>query len=142
MFTFVSMPYLLKYLDIRAHCIQCGKELPPTGRPDRKFCSKDCKNKFHNCQRHHYLLREELEGAVLRALDINHSILSRLYRMGVKSVELSTLSQLGYDPRFVTSYYCLGRRRYFTLFDLQFEMTPSQIKRLTSIAPEEFVRRK
>ena len=130
------MPYALKYLSIQARCLQCGKDLPLSGRPDRKFCCRDCKNQYHNRMRR-YPLREEMESAVMQALDKNHAILDRLYRMGVKTLDLATLSQLGYDARFVTSYHRLGRHNIFSLFDLQFEMTPSQIKRLTSLCREE-----
>ena len=84
-----------------------------------------------------YPLREEMASAVMQALDKNHAILDRLYRMGVKTLDLATLSQLGYDARFVTSCHRLGRHNIFSLFDLQFEMTPSQIKRLTSLCREE-----
>lgn len=126
------MPYVLRYLNIQARCLQCGGEIPLTGRPDRKFCCRDCKNQYHNRQRR-YPPREELEGAVLHILKTNHAILDRLRRMGVRTIDLATLSQLGYDARFVTSYMRLGRRSIFTIFDLQFEMTPSKIKRLTSI---------
>lgn len=134
-FTFAKnrrMAYVLKYLNIQSRCLQCGKEIPLTGRPDRKFCCKGCKNQYHNRQRR-YPLREELQGAVMQALDRNHAILDRLYRMGVKAIDLGTLSQLGYDARYVTSYLRVGRHNVFTLFDLQFEMTPSCIKRLSSL---------
>ena len=130
------MPYVLKYMNIRTRCLQCGAEIPLTGRPDRKFCCKDCKNQYHNRHRRSPL-REELESAVLHALDANHAILDRLYKMGVRTIELATLSQLGYDARYVTSYLRLGRRSYFTLFDFQFEMTPSQLKRLTCLTLED-----
>jgi predicted nucleic acid-binding Zn ribbon protein len=125
------MPYVLKYV-IQHRCLQCGKDLPLNGRPDRKFCSVDCKNQFHNRQRR-YPPREELEWAVYQALKTNHTILDRLQKMGVRTIDLATLSQLGYDARFVTSYIRLGRRNIFTLFDLKFEMTPTQIKRLSCL---------
>ena len=130
------MPYVLKYMNIKSRCLQCGSEIPLTGRPDRKFCCKDCKNQYHNRQRR-YPPREELERAVLHVLNTNHAILDRLYKMGVRAIDIATLSQLGYDARFVTSYFRLGRRNIFTLFDLQFEMTPSKLKRLTSICTSD-----
>ena len=122
----------------QVHCLECGDEMG-YGRPDRKFCCRDCKNQYHNRQRR-YPLREELESAVLHALDKNHAILDRLYKMGVRAIDLATLSQLGYDTRFVTSYLRMGRHNIFTLFDLQFEMTPSQLKRLTSLCLENPVK--
>ena len=121
-----------KYYYIQSRCLQCGKDLPMSGRPDRKFCCRDCKNKYHNRQRR-YPVREELQGVVLHALETNHAILDRLYKMGVRTLDLATLSQLGYDARYVTSFIRLGRHNIFTLFDLQFEMTPTRIKRLTSL---------
>lgn len=138
-FTFVKncpMSYFLKYV-IQSQCLQCGKELPLSGRTDRKFCCADCKNQYHNRQRR-YPLKDEMEWAVFQALKTNYTILNHLRKMGVRTIELATLSQLGYDTRYVTSFIRMGRRQIFTLFDLKFEMTPTKLKRLSSLRmPDE-----
>jgi len=128
------MPYTLEYFKIQTRCLQCGKEIV-YGRVDRKFCCADCKNQYHNRRR--YPLREELESAVLRRIDLNHAILQRLHNMGVDTIDLITLAQLGFDAQFITSYRRVGRHDVFAIFDLQYEMTPSRIKRLISLTPKK-----
>ena len=129
------MPYTLKYFKIHARCLQCGKEIL-YGRADRKFCCADCKNLYHNRRR--YPLREEMEGSVLRRIDLNHAILERLYKMGVDTIDLLTLAHLGFDARFVTSFRRVGRHDVFAVFDLQYEMTPSRLKKLVCLSePQE-----
>lgn len=105
------------------------------GRADRKFCCVDCKNRYHNKRR--YPLREELESEVLRKIDLNHAILERLYKMGVNTIDLLTLAHLGFDARFITSYRRIGRHDIFAVFDLQYEMTPSRIKKLESLSEKD-----
>lgn len=136
-FTFAKnrlMAYTLKYFKIQTRCLQCGKEIL-YGRADRKFCCADCKNQYHNKRR--YPVREELENAVLRKIDLNHDILERLYKMGVETIDLLTLAHLGFDARFITSYRRIGRHDIFAVFDLQYEMTPSRIKRLECLSRKE-----
>ena len=124
------MAYSLKCIKIQTRCLQCGKEIL-YGRADRKFCSQECKNRWHNRRR--YPLREEMENSVLRKIDFNHSILERIYKMGVNTVDLLTLAHMGFDARYVTSYRRVGRHDVFAIFDFQFEMTPSRLKKLESV---------
>jgi hypothetical protein len=135
--TFVKnrlMAYTLKYFKIQTRCLQCGREIM-YGRADRKFCCKECKNQYHNRRR--YPLREEMEGSVLRRIDLNHAILERLYKMGVYTIDLITLSHLGFDAHFITSYRRVGRHDVFAIFDLQYEMTPSRLKNLVCLLEEK-----
>ena len=120
----------VKYFRIRLRCIQCGNEIV-SGRPDRKFCCDKCKNLYHNRKR--YPLRQGLETAVLRVLDKNHAILDRLYKLGVTSIDRITLSNLEFDPHFVTSY----RRAVFAVFDMQFELTSARLKNLQCLSEKE-----
>ena len=127
------MAYSLKYFQIQTRCLQCGKEIL-YGRADRKFCCPDCKNQYHNRRR--YPLREELESSLLRKIDLNHAILQRLYNRGVNTIDLLTLTHLGFDARFVTSFRRVGRHDVFAIFDLQYEMTPSRLKKLVCLSRE------
>lgn len=125
-----EMVQALTTLKIQARCLQCGGEIGP-GRPDRKFCSDGCRNRWHNKRK--YPLREQLEGMVLQTLDRNHSILDRLLRIGIRSIDLVSLSQMGFDIQYVTSYKRVGRHHVYACFDFQYEMTPSRIKKLVSL---------
>ena len=128
------MAYTLKYFRIQTRCLQCGKEIL-YGRSDRKFCCPDCKNQYHNRRR--YPLKEEMESSVLRKLDLNHAILERLYKLGVYTIDLITLTHLGFDARFVTSFRRVGRHDVFAIFDLQYEMTPSRLKNLVCLSTSD-----
>lgn len=125
--------YSLKLFTIQPRCLQCGGEILQ-GRKDRKFCCEECKNRWHNKRR--YPARAQLEGTILRILDRNRSILDRLLKMGIDSIDLFTLSRLGFDNTYVTSYRKIGRRNIYGCFDLQYEMTPSRIRRLMSLASD------
>ena len=125
------MPHTLEQLKIKPRCLQCGREIV-YGRADRKFCCEACKNRYHNLRR--YPFRERYESAVLQILDRNRTILSRLWKMGVESIDLVTLSHLGFDPHYMTGYRRLGRHHIFTIFEMQYEMSPSRIKKLVSLS--------
>ena len=127
------MSYILKYMNVQSRCLQCGKILSPNGRPDRKFCCRECKNQWHN-RRTHNPLKNEVESAVLRTLSNNHAILDRLYRVGVRNIDLAALYQMGFDSHFMTSCIHLGRRTVVSVFDLQYELTPTRIKRLSCLS--------
>lgn len=129
-----AMPYTLEYLKIMTRCIQCGKEIV-YGRADRKFCSEACKNEYHNRRRYPY--KGDVHAVILRKIDLNYAILDRLYGMGVRTVDLITLSQLGFDAQFVTSYRRMGRRNFCAIYDLQYELTESRIKRLICLVPDK-----
>ena len=75
-----------------------------------------------------------MESSVLRKIDTNHSILARLLKDGVDTVDLLTLAHMGFDARFVTSYRRVGRHDVFAIFDLQYEMTPSRLKNLICVS--------
>jgi len=138
-FTFAQKPpeamaYTLEYFKIMTRCINCGKEIV-YGRADRKFCSEACKNEYHNRRRYPY--RGDLQAVVLRKIDLNYAILERLYGMGIQTVDLITLSQLGFDSQFVTSFRRVGRHNLFAVYNFQYEMTESRIKRLVCLVPDK-----
>ena len=121
------MSYVVNHQKLPVYCIECGREIL-SGRADRKFCSDLCKNKWHNKRR--YPCREELEGDILRILDSNHTILVRLIKMGITTLDLVSLVHLGYNMHYITSYRKYGRRQICTCFDIQYELTNSRIKEL------------
>ena len=128
------MAYNPEYLKIQTRCLQCGQEIL-YGRADRKFCSDACKNQYHNRRRFPH--RELYQSTVLQILDHNHSILLRLWKMGVKNIDLLTLTHLGFNPYYITCFRRLGRHNVCAVFDMQYEMTPSRIKKLESVTVEK-----
>ena len=108
-------------------CLQCGDVLP-YGRPDRKFCSCECKNKYNNLRR--FPRPKETEVRVMAILRRNYVILRKLLIMGVTSIDRETLLQLGFDAQYGTSFRKQGHRDIFTCFDILYELTPSRVNKI------------
>ena len=101
---------------------------PAAGPPDKKFCSTDCKNRWHNRKKKQH--RGVVEQRVLRILERNHSILDKLERLGIHSVDHYTLIGLGYNLEYVTSYRKSGVHHQYACFDIHYEQTPTRIKKI------------
>ena len=118
----------------RTRCLCCG-DLILYGRPDRKFCSSTCKNRWHNRQK--YPAQELVERRIIRILRRNHDILDRLIRLNIRSLDRITLMDMGYHPDYVTSYRKVGIKHLFTCFDIHYEQTPTRIKKIVRTSLEE-----
>ena len=107
----------------RTRCLECGDELG-YGRPDRKFCSRQCKNRYHNRNTHS---RRNFQLRVLNAVNRNYGILERLLKAGVKTIDNGDLSQLGFNPSYVTSYHRVRGHNEFRCFDIKYFASDSRI---------------
>ena len=113
------------------HCLECGDIIEyGHGRPDRKFCSSDCKNRWHNKRRAVSWLA--YAHKVQKVLARNHDILERLLQIGLTSIDRMSLGRLGFDFNYVTSYHKIGQRNVYGVYDITYEATPSRIFRITS----------
>jgi len=113
------------------YCLECGDIIEyGHGRTDRKFCSAGCKNRWHNKRKAHSW--RAYQHKVLRALEVNHTILDRLMRIGLTSIDRMSLSQMGFDFNYVTSFHKIGQRSVFCVFDITYEATPSRILHIDS----------
>ena len=120
------------------YCLECGDIIEyGHGRTDRKFCSADCKNRWHNKRKARSW--RAYQHKVLRTLEENHTILDRLMRIGLTSLDRMSLGQMGFDFNYVTSYHKIGQRSVFSVFDITYEATPSRILHISSrlCGPEE-----
>jgi hypothetical protein len=120
------------------YCLECGDIIEyGHGRTDRKFCSAGCKNRWHN--RRKALSWRIYENKILKTLEKNHFILERMLRIGLTSIDRMSLSRMGFDFNYVTSYHKLGQRSVFSVFDITYEATPSRVSRIACrrIGPEE-----
>ena len=122
-----TMAYKIEDMGHPVRCLNCGREIP-SGRPDKKFCSTDCKNRWHNRKKKQH--RGVVEQRVLRILERNHSILDKLERLGIHSVDHYTLIGLGYNLEYVTSYRKSGVHHQYACFDIHYEQTPTRIKKI------------
>lgn len=121
-------------MTIPKRCIQCGRPITE-GRKDRKFCSDVCKNRFHNCKRG--IRRDLYQERVQRILIRNYSILERLLELKVTTFDRMALAQMGYDFSHVTLHRKQGGHNLYGCYDIQYELTPTIIKKLRSVLPED-----
>ena len=121
------MAYSLKDTQEPSRCLQCG-EVILYGRKDRRFCCAACKNRWHN--QRNYPIRGKTASQVMRILETNRSILAKLIHLGVHDIDRITLSHLGFDFNYMTSFHKTQTRSIYTCLDIIYEMTPSRVKKL------------
>ena len=107
-------------------CVQCGKPLSRWGRVDRRFCSQECKNHWHNM--HRIRVREKEVKRILRILDKNRDVLANLLKMDKRSANHATLKDLGFNENYFTSYEKVRHRCVYSCLDIRYEVTPKRIK--------------
>ena len=125
----------MEEFDDISRCLQCGTAIDYGGRADRKFCSQGCKNRYHNYRRSRR--KDMAQRSIMTALEKNYEVLDKLVMMDVTSLDRVTLAYMGFDPAFSTSYCKMGRKNVYTCFDISYELTPSRIKRIQMIIPDE-----
>lgn len=106
-------------------CAQCGAPLT-VGRVDRRFCSMECKNRWHNSQR--FPNREKEVKRVLRILENNRKVLDRLLKLDMHSVDRPTLLHLGFNLNYFTTFEKVSHRLVYSCLDIAYEVTPTRIK--------------
>lgn len=123
------------YDDAPFCCLECGEPLG-YGRHDKKFCSAQCKNKYHNQRRYPGL--DKPVARIVKILESNRLILARLYKMGIRNIDRLTLQHMGFNPGYYTSFCLVSKiHKQFTCFDYTYELTPSRVKRISWIMQEE-----
>lgn len=105
-------------------CLECGEPLVYAGRSDKKFCSRDCRNSYHNKT---YRDGRLIKHRITAALSKNHDVLSKLLKMGVTSMSLPDLTQMGFNPEYITSFFKIGARTECRCFDIKYYITPTRI---------------
>lgn len=115
----------------RTRCKECGR-LIAYGRTDKKFCSRLCKNKWHN---------RKVKGSrifrmrVISAIEKNYRILSLLLRTGVVVMDTSVLSQMGFDFNHITGYRKVRRSIEMWCYDIKFTVTETTVKSIQRVDP-------
>ena len=108
------------------NCLECGKELN-YGRTDRKFCCEDCKNKYHNRKNRNSRITHL---RVLSALNRNYEILDKLFKSGVKSIDLIDITTMGFRAEYSTGYIKSGKHQLYHCFEYSYIITQSKISRI------------
>lgn len=106
-----------------AKCIVCGKEF--VGRPDKKYCSRKCKN-AHNNKIHGTMLK--YRRSAINALDGNYAILSSVLALGASGAKLEDICAMGFSPEAVCSHR-KGKNGHneYTCYDLIYNQTGLKI---------------
>ena len=82
-------------------CLYCGQSI--TGRCDKKYCDKHCKNAFHNDNNR--LGESSFYYAVNRKLRNNRRLLKHYNRAGKATMRCEELHDKGFDSNFFTHYW-------------------------------------
>lgn len=116
-----------------SRCKECGEFLG-YGRVDKKFCCRQCKNKYHN-----RMLQSSraFKSKVLRCLGKNYKILDTLLLNNVTALPLVELEQLGFNMKYITSYSKIRRHDEYTCFDIKFTIMSSEVMNITKMTRTE-----
>jgi len=111
-------------------CLNCGKELH--GRPDKLFCSGQCKNDWHN-----RLTRDEKRNQqrVFGILRNNYKILELMIELNERTPVIAAMENSGFRPEFVTGYRRTKGRIELRCFDIIYNTTEARLYNIRR-APE------
>lgn len=110
-------------MDYKQTCLNCGSSV--YGRSDKKFCSDECRNEYHN---HHLTQKRKLRRSVIEALDRNHSCLEQVMVLGLNSVSLEEMEELGFEKDvFTGTGKSVKSHRIFRCYDIEYAQTPTRI---------------
>lgn len=104
-------------------CLECGKAL--YGRPDKRYCSRSCKNSHYNRQRH---LSDSFRRWTLDILMSNYSILDLMLRSGSTTVQMKDIVAAGFRPDVVTGHRkgAKGHEEY-SCFDIAYYQSDMKV---------------
>lgn len=106
-----------------AICIECGDAIN-YGRSDRKFCSPDCKNRYHN---RNARMAKRIRLKTINILDKNYSILNNMVRNGVTDMTVSDMRLLGFNFSFSTAYCKIRRHDVFKCYDISYSVVADRV---------------
>ena len=106
------------------YCIECGAPLGLFGRSDRKFCSQNCKNLWHNNKNSNY---RTFRQRIISCMDRNHKILDKLIQAGIRSIDKNEIVSLGFSPGHSTSVTRYRTHIMYYCFDISYHVSESRI---------------
>lgn len=118
-----------------SHCLECGDEIPYGGRKDRKFCSPNCRNQYHNDRRAYDRI---VHQRVDVALQKNYRILQHLMAMGLTQAGNDELFLLGFRRDYKTSCQVVNHRMESRCYEISYKESESRIYDIKKI-PAEFL---
>jgi predicted nucleic acid-binding Zn ribbon protein len=116
------MSYKL-HIEEEGRCLECGTAI--SGRRDKRFCSLRCKNKYNNRTQ---MIKRQMRARTIAALTGNYAVLEALLNAGKTGAGLDELSELGFDPAYVTCHRrSTFRHDEYACFDIWYYRTDSRI---------------
>ena len=110
-------------------CLECGDRIR-YGRADKKFCCDECKTKNYNERaKRGRIFKRRVMNALLR----NHEILENLIRADVDTIDLLSLTSMGFAPSLMTSFRKCGKHDECSCFDIKYIMTGTRIYSISKI---------
>ena len=100
------------------HCLECGE--PLYGRTDKRFCSGQCRSKYH---RHISYSRQQLISGEMDALLKNYSVLQQLLPLQSKRCPIAILEAMGFRKEFVTRVTKKGKHLEYRCFDISYSIS-------------------
>ncbi len=123
-----DMDYIKK-TRVSARCLHCGDHIG-YGRPDRKFCSDECRFSHHNDESRK---GRAFRRRILSQLSSNYEILEGLYKAEVTSINVLDVVAMGFVPGVMTSHMRTGGHDEYGCFDLKYRMTATRIYSISKI---------
>lgn len=116
------MTYILKHKE-KGECLKCGTAI--YGRADKKFCSVNCKNAYHNDQVSGHRRARNL---AIKTLTSNYEILDKLEKNKIRTISIDRIRELGFDENFSTGHR-IGRLKHNeeNCFDITYCRTQTKI---------------
>ena len=94
------------------------------GRPDRKFCSPECKNRFHN---HQCIGPRLMKIRMQHILEKNYRILNSFIEAGITTVSMPSLLVMGFNPMYSTSVIRSGAAQTYMCFDIKYRLSATRV---------------
>lgn len=117
------MGYKRGDLGLERKCLECG-DVIQYGRTDKKFCNSVCKNQYHNRIIHS---TARMKRQVNEILENNYTVLESLQRLGICTVSLEKLEEMGFDPNYFTWVGKNGCHKEIGCFDLRYSISKNKI---------------
>lgn len=109
-------------------CLNC--EHPIYGRPDKKFCSADCKDKYHNKQKR---ITKDAKKMVLTSLNHNYDLLCSLLECETNNAQRKWLCALGFKEEYCTFTYSTNYKRIYRCYNIEYQFSETKIYNIRKI---------
>lgn len=119
------------------YCPICENRI--RGRSDKKFCSDDCRARYHNSNNKQ---NNNYTNLILKTLNTNRKILENLYKNGVVNIPVKLLISIGFNLNFFTHTHSSSDKiqvRY--IFDIGYKIEADSIKIIHNETLEDSVAR-